>query len=124
MDDPLNLHRAAANEATLIPEIPGIIDEDNITIAPGQGKTPLSILHDDYCEKLAFPYLFPTEKFGYKLKREVPLSPVKYFNQWLLDFKQTFSSDADFIFFARFIVEQHHLKSSINISMQKVRDCK
>ena len=81
MDDPLNLHRAAANEATLIPEIPGIIDEDNITIAPGQGKTPLSILHDDYCEKLAFPYLFPTEKFGYKLKREVPLSPVKYFNQ-------------------------------------------
>ena len=81
MDDPLNLHRAAANETTLIPEIPGIIDEDNITIAPGQGKTPLSILHDDYCEKLAFPYLFPTEKFGYKLKREVPLSPVKYFNQ-------------------------------------------
>ena len=81
MDDPLNLHRAATNEATLIPEIPGIIDEDNITIAPGQGKTPLSILHDDYCEKLAFPYLFPTEKFGYKLKREVPLSPVKYFNQ-------------------------------------------
>ena len=81
LDDPLNLHRAAANEATLIPEIPGIIDEDNITIAPGQGKTPLSILHDDYCEKLAFPYLFPTEKFGYKLKREVPLSPVKYFNQ-------------------------------------------
>ena len=69
LDDPLNLHRVAANETTLISEIPGIIDEDNITIAPGQGKTPLSILHDDYCEELAFPYLFPTGKFGYKVKR-------------------------------------------------------
>ena len=68
LDDPLNLHRVAANETTLISEIPGIIDEDNI-----------------------------------------------------INFKQTFASDADFIFFARSIVEQHHFKFSINISMQKVR---
>ena len=86
LDDPLKLHRVAASETTLISEIPGIIDEDNITIAPGQGKTPLPILRDDYCEELAFPYLFPTEKFGYKVKREVPLSPVKYFSQRLLKF--------------------------------------
>ena len=105
LDDPLNLHRVAANETTLISEIPGIIDEDNITIAPGQGKTLLSIVRDDYCEELAFPYLLPTGKFGYKVKREVSFSPVKYFNQRLLNFKQTFASDADFIFFARSIVE-------------------
>ena len=121
MDDPLNLHRVAANETTLISEIPGIIDEDNITIAPGQGKTLLSIVRDDYCEELAFPYLLPTGKFGYKVKREVSFSPVKYFNQRLLNFKQTFASDADFTFFARSVVEQHHLKSSVNISMQKVQ---
>ena len=78
LDDPLNLHRLAANETTLTAEIPSIIGEDNITIAPMQGKTPLSILRDDYCEGLAFPYLFPTGKFGYKVKRKVPLSPVKY----------------------------------------------
>ena len=94
LDDPLNLHRVAASETTLISEIPSILGEDNITIAPGHGKTPLSILHDDYCEELAFPYLFPTGKFGYKVKWEVPLSPVKYFNQWLLNFEQTFASDA------------------------------
>ena len=99
LDDPLNFHRVAANETTLISEIPGIIDEDNITIAPGQGKNPLSILRDNYCEELAFPYLFPTGKFGYKVKREVPSSQVKYFKQRLLNFKQTFASDADFIFF-------------------------
>ena len=86
LDDPLKLHGVAASETTLISEILDIIDEDNIAIAPGQGKTPLPILRDDYCEELAFPYLFPTEKFGYKVKREVPLSPVKYFSQRLLKF--------------------------------------
>ena len=65
MDDPLNLHRVAANEITLISEIPSIIDEDNITIAPGQGNTSLLILRDDYCDKLASPYLFPTGKVNY-----------------------------------------------------------
>ena len=50
-DDPLNLYRVAPHETALISEIPGIIDEDNITVAPGQGKSPLSILRDDYCEE-------------------------------------------------------------------------
>ena len=50
LDEPLNLHRVAANETTLILEIPNNIDEDNVTNAPGQGKTLLSILRDDYCE--------------------------------------------------------------------------
>ena len=88
LDDPLNLHRVAPNGTTLIPEIPGIIDEDNATVATGQDKTPLSILPDDYCEELAIQYLFPTGKFGYKVKQEVPLSPIKYFNQRLLNFKK------------------------------------
>ena len=121
MDDPLNAHRAAGYETTLVPEIPRIIEEDNVIMAPGQGKTPVSILNDDHCEELAFPYLFPTGMFGYKVKREVPLSPVRYFNQRLSNFRQSFASDADYTFFARSIVEQHHLRSSSNISMHKVQ---
>ena len=38
-DDPLNLYRVAPNETALISEIQGIIDEDNLTVAPGQGKS-------------------------------------------------------------------------------------
>ena len=83
-DDPLNAHRAAGYETTLVPEIPRIIEDDNVIMAPGQIKTPVSVLNDDHCDELAFPYLFPTGKFGYKVKREIPLSPVKYFNQRLL----------------------------------------
>ena len=98
LDDPLNLHRVAANQATLISEIPNIIDKDNVTNAPGQSKTPPSVLRDDYCEELAFPCLFPTRKYGHKVKWKVPLSPVKYFNKQILNLKQTFAFDADFIF--------------------------
>ena len=47
-----------------------------------------SILHDGYCE-------------GYKVRRKTPLSPVKYFNQKLLNYSQKFASDTDYIFSAK-----------------------
>ena len=81
----------------------------------------MSILSDDHCEELAFPHLFPGGKFEYRVECEVPLSPVKYFNQRLLNFKQILAADPDYIVFARSIVEQCHLKSSINIALQKIR---
>ena len=46
LDDLLTLHSIAANEITLISEIPGIIHKGNITIAP---------MARYYCEELAFP---------------------------------------------------------------------
>ena len=97
------------------------MEKDNVKMAQGQGKTPVSVLNDDNCKELAFPYFFPTGKFGYKVKREMPLSPVEYFNQQLLNFRQSFASDVDCIIFARSILEQHHLRPSINISLYKVQ---
>ena len=35
-------------------------------IPPGQGKNPVSILSDEFCEEQAFPYLLSKGKFGYK----------------------------------------------------------
>ena len=64
-------------------------------------------------------YLLPKGKFGYTLPWDIPPTPTWYFNQWLLDFNQYFASDADYIFFARFVYEQHHLRSSINFVMHK-----
>ena len=104
----------------MVSEIPNIVENENLIVAPGQGKTPVAIANDEFCEELAFPYLFPSGEFGYKVEREPGLSPVKYFNQRLLNFKQNFASDADYIFFARSVVEQHHLYSSLNIAMQKM----
>ena len=37
-EDPYNIHRTASNETTLVFEIPNTIDEENVIVAPGQGK--------------------------------------------------------------------------------------
>ena len=44
---------------------------------------------------MAHPYLFPIGKFGYKVKRDVPLAPSKYFNQQLMNYSQEFPSDPE-----------------------------
>ena len=78
-------YTSIANETSLVSLDPQTsIDNDCINIASGEGKQLKSILNDKFCEELAFPYLFPAGKFGYRVKKDVKLSPVKYFNQRLL----------------------------------------
>ena len=77
-EDPLNAYRMASNETALVSEIPALIDNESIIIAPGQGKTPLPLLNDEFCEELAFPYLLPNGKFGFNVKRDIPITPVRY----------------------------------------------
>ena len=88
VEDPLNMHRTASNETTLVSEIPNIINGEHVIIAPGQGKKIFSILRDKFCEQ-AFPYLLPKDKFGYNAPRDIQISPTQYFNQWLLNFIST-----------------------------------
>ena len=64
VEDPLNMQRTATNETTLISDIPNMINEENVIIVPCQGKTPVSILGDKFCEEQAFPYFLPKGKFG------------------------------------------------------------
>ena len=70
-----------------IPNTPTI---EEINIAPAEGKQPYLLLADENCESLAFQYLFPDGKIGYRVERDVKLSPVKYSNQRLLSFLQLF----------------------------------
>ena len=104
-----------------VSEIPNIINDENVIIAPGQGRTLVSILRDEFCEQQAFPHLLPNGKFGYNVPRDIPLSLARYFNQRLLNFNQYFASDADYIFFSRSVYEQHHLRSTINFAMHKIK---
>ena len=80
-ENPLAQFQTPSAETIVTTEIP-ILDEleEGIVIAPREGKKPLSILHDDYCEEMAHPHLFPTDKFGYKVKRKFHLTPSKYFS--------------------------------------------
>ena len=115
--NPLDDFRLGTTETMLISNIP---QAENLVIAPGEGMQPMSILFDEKCEELAHPHLFPTGKFGYRVERDVKLSPVKYFNQRLLNYKQKFSSDSDYIFYALSVMQQLNLNSQINIAMKKL----
>ena len=53
-EHPYNLHWTATDETSLISEVPHLVDENNIVLAPGQNKTSLSILSDNHCEELGF----------------------------------------------------------------------
>ena len=117
VENPLNLHRFNFQQTLFIPKM---LSTEEVNIAPGEGKQPTSMLNDKFCEDLAFPYLFPRDKFGYKVERDIKLSPSKYFNQRLLNYTQLFASDPDFIFFALSTTQQLKLKSQINVAMKKV----
>ena len=110
VEDPLSMHRTGSNETALVLKIPSIINDKYVII-----------LNDEFFEEQAFPYHLPKGKFSYKAPRDIPISSARYFNQRLLNFNQYFASDADYILFARLVHEQHHLLSSINFAMLKIK---
>ena len=119
-ENPLDADRTSSNEMCLIPNI--FSEQENLlNIAPGQNKSPTSFFNDDFCEEQAFPYLLPRGKYGYKVLREVKLTPVKYFNQRLLNYNQRFSSCGDYIFFAHYVMQQINLFNQMNIATNKVK---
>ena len=120
-ENPLAQFQTPSAETTITTEIPTLDElEEGIVIALGEDKKPLSILHDDYCEEMAHPHLFPTDKFGYKVKRKFHLTPKKYFNQRLLHHSQQFASDTDYIFFTHAVMQKIQLNDQINIAMKKI----
>ena len=81
-ENPLADFQFPSSEATIPTETPTIAElEESIVIAPGEGKRPISIINDIYCEEMAHPHLLPTGRFDYKVKRDVPLRPSMYFIQ-------------------------------------------
>ena len=42
VEDPLSMHRTGSNEASLVSKIPSMINNENVIIAPAQGKKPVS----------------------------------------------------------------------------------
>ena len=70
-DNPQDLFRSPAKETCLISVSPqSLMDNECISIAPGEGRQPKSVLNDKFCEELSFPHLFPTGKYGYQVQRE------------------------------------------------------
>ena len=121
LDDPLSKFRIPSMETTFVSEIPSACDiEEGIAVAPVEGKKPVSILNDKFWKKFGHPDLIPTGQYGYKVEREIPLTPSKYFNQRFLHYTQKFASDNNYIFFAHTVLQKVQLSCQISIAMKKV----
>ena len=119
--DPLSKFKPPSVETTIISEVPSNCDlEQEITVAPGERKQPISLLNDKFCEEFAHPYLFPFGRYGYQIEREIPLIRSKYFNQRSLHYSQKFAADIDYMFFAHSVLQKVQHSSPINLAMKKV----
>ena len=74
-------------------------------IALGEDKELQSILLDQNCVELAFLSLLTNGKFGYSCKRQKKLSWSRYINQGLLNCIQSFTSNANYLFFCQTVLQ-------------------
>ena len=67
-DNSKGLCRLPENETCLISvSAQSLIDNECISIAPGEGRQLKSTLNDKFCEAISFPHLFPQESMVTKL---------------------------------------------------------
>ncbi|WAR07231.1 hypothetical protein MAR_017189 [Mya arenaria] len=82
-------------------------DASNIlTIAPGEGNHPLHFMMDTGCEEQYFPSLFRTGCYGFDVRRDIKITPKKYFN-------------AHYLFFAQHITKHKQAMDSVSIALRK-----
>ena len=77
----LEVHRFNYQETLFVPSL---LTGEEISVAAGEGKQPISILSDTFSEQIAFSCLYPQVQFGYNIERNVKQNRKKYFHQQLL----------------------------------------
>ena len=99
--NPLNIHWLPSSETIYVPHLVyELSNESALAITAGENKTSLTMILND-CQVSSYPHLFSTERFDYTFNRSISLSPLKNFNQRLLNYTQVFASDNDKILFAQ-----------------------
>ena len=96
-----------------------ILHDGILSMAPGEGKKPISFIHDKCAEELSFPQLFPSGRFGFSHARSSKLTLKKYFQCRLLNCDRRFARNIDYIFFAQYRVEAKEVYDSISLSLRK-----
>ena len=93
--NPLNIHWLPSSETIYVPHLVyELSNESALAITAGENKTSLTMILND-CQVSSYPHLFSTERFDYTFNRSISLSPLKNFNQRLLNYTQVFASDND-----------------------------
>ena len=95
---------------------------DNIfCVAPGEGKTPISIAKDEFFDEMFNPTKYPFGDGGLKTPRDTKVTERKYFNQRLLDADRRFGKDIEYLLTVQYMVEDKQVHDAENIAMRQAQ---
>ena len=97
-------------------------DVESISVAPGDGKRPVSIFHEPLVEAKSFPSLFPNGDHTYDADRDVKISRCDYYKARIFSADTRFAANTNYIFFAQYAYKCEKLFSSISINLRKGSD--
>ena len=100
------------------------IDNEQLSFAPGEGKSPESILTSKNWDAEAFPMKHPDGGNGLHQKRERKLTDQYYFVQRMRNTDTRFSTDPAYVFAAAAYLEKKQLQRNVNVSYQRGKQVK
>ena len=97
--------------------------ENSIIVAPGEGKIPQNILHDDDWDIKAFPHLnSPDGKYGLHFERTTRLQDQFYFIQRICNANPKFARSPAYIYAAVAHTELKQIQRNINVSYSRGKE--
>ena len=94
-------------------------DNNFISVAPGEGQFPTSVLREDEWDIRTYPHLYPDGLNGMHAKgRTVKLYNQQYIVQRLFNIDKTFANDPAYLFSCLHYIENRQLERNISLSFQ------
>ena len=104
----------------MVPRYPEALPDQEINVAPGEGKIPSNILKEEDWDVKSFPNLFPSGTNGIKQNREVGgLTDQQFIEQRLKNKDTRFEQCTPYVFALTAYIEEKQLERNIGISYLK-----
>ena len=110
--DPVRKHQMVYDKAVVMTD-----KYPEITVAPGEGQQPISVLFDKGWDVKAYPHLHNADgSNGKDHERDVKLTDQRYFIQRITNREKRFSDCPEYLFSAVGYIEQLQLNRNIQLS--------
>ena len=132
-DDAVALQQAPVPDAAIIPaegmdlQIDGVQQRRQqkkapkaaVTVAPGQGQKPVSVLLDKHVEEKAYPGLYPKAENTYAAERSLRVTLGEWVKNRLTHSDTRYIRDAGYAFFLYQRLQYERLASSVSVCLNK-----
>ena len=126
-NDPVKKNQADAYDRSVLvsdmyPEIHRESEGSVATVAPGEGKTPKTMLYDTDWDIQAFPDLNPDGKDGLHHKREVRITHQNFFVQRICNVETKYAKTPTYVYAAVGYHEQKQIASNMGLQGSRGRE--